>query len=95
MKRILFAAFIVLCFGMVKANIVKKPRAFFAPKTFTVYVINSLKNYETPFKFFPQKTFVYGPAPKAIAFQNKLMIENSRSMISWKCLPFGKKLRIN
>ncbi len=64
-----------------KAHIVKKTHPCFTQKTFTVCEINHLKNYEVAFKFFPEKIFVYGPAPKAISFQNKLAIENKNNIL--------------
>ena len=67
-----------------KAHVVKKTHPCFTQKTFTVCEINHLKNYEVAFKFFPEKIFVYGPAPKAISFQNKLMISNSPETNSLK-----------
>lgn len=86
MKHFLLITITVFCFGIAKANSKRNPIALPAQNTFTVYGINVQKNYEVTFKFFPQKTVIYGPAPKAPSFQNKLMIENSGGVISRKCL---------
>jgi hypothetical protein len=66
-----------MCFEIAKANIEKKQESFLPQKTFTVIGMNVQKNYEVTFKFFPQKKFIHGPAPKAIELQNKLMTGNS------------------
>ncbi len=81
MKKFTLIFFTLMCFGIAKAHVVKKAHPFFTQKTFTVTGINSLKNYETTFKFFPERKIIYGPAPKAISFQNKLVIEISRIAI--------------
>lgn len=86
MKKFILLAFILMCFGIAKGNMVKKAHPFFTQKTFSVTGINPLKNYETAFKFFPEKKIMIGPAPRAISFQNKLMIENFRFDVSLKCL---------
>jgi len=86
MKKFILLAFALICFGIIKANMVKKAHPCFTPKTFSVTGINRLGNYELAFKFFPEKKIIIGPAPKAISFQNKLMIENFRFDVSLKCL---------
>ena len=89
---------VILCFGIARAHSVERPHPFFAQKTFTVYTINALKNYETHFNFFAQKTFVYGPAPKAIAFQNKLLTVNKNFECDFNKLklsiPEGRRLKL-
>ena len=82
MKKFILIVFTLLSFGIAKAHLVNKAHPCFTQKTFSVTGINSLKNYETTFKFFPEKKIMYGPAPKAISFQNKMVIENSRAVIT-------------
>lgn len=76
MKNFILIVFSLFCFGMARANVVRKAHPSFTQKIVTVTGINHLRNYEVAFKFFPQQKFIYGPAPKAISFQNKLAIEN-------------------
>lgn len=82
MKKFTLLVFTLLCFGIVKAHEVKKAHPFFTQKTFSVSGINKLKDYNVAFKFFPEKIFRCGPAPKVITFQNKLMMENSSVAIT-------------
>lgn len=82
MKHFLIIAISVLGIGIAKANYKKDTESLPTQKTFTVYSINAQKTYAVAFKFFPQKRFIYGPAPKVPEFQNKLMIENLRRVAS-------------
>ena len=84
MKNLFLVLFSLLCLGSVKATPEKKTDFFQAQRTFTVYGINVQGNYEVTFKFFPQKKSIYGPAPKAIEFQNKLLIVNEIFEVDFK-----------
>lgn len=76
MRNFIVAILMMTCFGIAKAHFLPKNFKTLKPQI-DIRSINALQDYSVTFKFFPKQKYIYGPAPKAIAFQNKLVIENS------------------
>jgi hypothetical protein len=77
MKRSLLILFIVFCFGVIKADFLRKNSNSIEPGI-VISPINALPDYNIPFKANPYCSFPYWRIKAIPSSQNKLAVLNNR-----------------